>query len=65
MYGFQVLMNLYQRESDINKIIGIKQTDESKQEICATYAIVSSQKQKVSGRLKQEVNNEQTNLFKF
>ena len=35
------------RESDINKIIGVEQNDESKQEICATYARVSSQKQKV------------------
>ena len=42
------------RESDINKIIGIETTDEAKQEICATYARVSSQKQKVSGDLDRQ-----------
>ena len=42
------------RESDINKIIGVEQTDETKQEICATYARVSSQKQKVSGDLDRQ-----------
>ena len=42
------------RESDINKIIGIDQTSETKQEICATYARVSSQKQKVSGDLDRQ-----------
>lgn len=42
------------RESDINKLIGIEQNDEFKQEICATYARVSSQKQKVSGDLDRQ-----------
>ena len=42
------------RESDINKIIGIEQTSKTKQEICATYARVSSQKQKVSGDLDRQ-----------
>ena len=42
------------RESDINKIIGVEQNDEVKQEICATYARVSSQKQKVSGDLDRQ-----------
>ena len=42
------------RESDINKIIGIETTDEAKQEICAIYARVSSQKQKVSGDLDRQ-----------
>ena len=42
------------RESDINKIIGVEQNDEAKQEICATYARVSSQKQKVSGDLDRQ-----------
>ena len=42
------------RESDINKIIGIEQTSNAKQEICATYARVSSQKQKVSGDLDRQ-----------
>jgi len=42
------------RESDINKIIGVEQNDETKQEACATYARVSSQKQKVSGDLDRQ-----------
>ena len=42
------------RESDINKIIEIEQTSNPKQEICATYARVSSQKQKVSGDLDRQ-----------
>jgi putative resolvase len=42
------------RESDINKIIGIEQTFDTKQEICATYARVSSQKQKISGDLDRQ-----------
>lgn len=42
------------RESDINKIIGVEQIYEAKQEICATYARVSSQKQKVSGDLDRQ-----------
>ena len=42
------------RESDINKIIGTETTNEVKQEICATYARVSSQKQKVSGDLDRQ-----------
>lgn len=42
------------RESDINKIIGVEQIYETKQEICATYARVSSQKQKVSGDLDRQ-----------
>ena len=42
------------RESEINKIIGIEQTSNAKQEVCATYARVSSQKQKVSGDLDRQ-----------
>ena len=42
------------KESDINKIIGIESTNEAKQEVCATYARVSSQKQKVSGDLDRQ-----------
>ena len=42
------------RESDINKIIGIEQISDAKQEICATYARVTSQKQKVSGDLDRQ-----------
>ena len=42
------------RESDINKIIGTQTTNEIKQEICATYARVSSQKQKASGYLDKQ-----------
>lgn len=42
------------RESDINKIIGVGQADEVKQEVCATYARVSSQKQKISGDLDRQ-----------
>lgn len=42
------------RESDINKIIGIEQTSEVKQEICATYARVSLKKQKLSGDLDRQ-----------
>ena len=42
------------RESDINKIIGIEQTSDTKQEICATYARVSSQRQKANGDLDRQ-----------
>lgn len=42
------------RESDINKIIGVKEIDENRQEVCATYARVSSQKQKISGDLDRQ-----------
>ena len=42
------------RESDINKIIGNEQTNEPKQEVYATYARVSSQKQKISGDLDKQ-----------
>ena len=42
------------RESDINKIIGTETTNEVKQEICATYARVSSQKQKIRGDLDRQ-----------
>ena len=42
------------RESDIHKIIGIELNNEAKREICATYARVSSQKQKVSGDLDRQ-----------
>ena len=42
------------RESDINKIIGTKQVEETNQDVCATYARVSSQKQKVSGDLDRQ-----------
>ena len=39
------------KESDINKILGIEETQEKKKEVCAIYARVSSQKQKASGDL--------------
>lgn len=42
------------RESDINKIIGVEEVDENRQEVCATYARVSSQKQKISGDLDRQ-----------
>ena len=42
------------RESDINKIIGNEQTNDTKQEVYATYARVSSQKQKISGDLDRQ-----------
>ena len=42
------------RESDINKIIGNGKTNDAKQEIYATYARVSSQKQKISGDLDRQ-----------
>ena len=42
------------RESDINKIIGNEQTNDAKQEVYATYARVSSQKQKISGDLDRQ-----------
>ena len=42
------------RESDINKIIGNEQTNDTKQEVYATYARVSSQKQKISGDLDKQ-----------
>lgn len=42
------------RESDINRIIGSEEVKETKQSICATYARVSSQKQKVSGDLDRQ-----------
>ena len=42
------------RESDINKIIGYEQTNDVKQEVYATYARVSSQKQKISGDLDRQ-----------
>ena len=42
------------RESDINKIIGIEETEAKKQNVCATYARVSSQKQKTSGDLDRQ-----------
>ena len=42
------------RESVINKIIGTNQIEENKQDICATYARVSSRKQKASGDLDRQ-----------
>ena len=42
------------RESDINKIIGTENLEETKQDVCATYARVSSQKQKASGDLDRQ-----------
>lgn len=42
------------KESDINKILGIKETLVEKKEVCVTYARVSSQKQKVSGDLDRQ-----------
>ena len=42
------------RESDINRIIGSEGVKETKQDVCATYARVSSQKQKVSGDLDRQ-----------
>ena len=42
------------REYDINKIIGIEELDEAKKDVCATYARVSSQKQKISGDLDRQ-----------
>lgn len=42
------------KESDINKLIGTEQIEENNKEICATYARVSSQKQKVSGDLDRQ-----------
>ena len=39
------------KESDINKILGIEETQVEKKEVCVTYSRVSSQKQKVSGDL--------------
>lgn len=42
------------KESDINKIIGIEETQVEKKEVCVTYSRVSSQKQKVSGDLDRQ-----------
>ena len=42
------------KESDINKILGIEEIQDEKREVCATYARVSSQKQKVSGDLDRQ-----------
>lgn len=42
------------KESDINKILGIEETQDKKKEVCAIYARVSSQKQKVSGDLDRQ-----------
>lgn len=42
------------RESDINKFIGTIQDNKRQAEICATYARVSSQKQKISGDLDRQ-----------
>lgn len=42
------------RESDINKFIGTIQDNKQQTEICATYARVSSQKQKTSGDLDRQ-----------
>lgn len=42
------------RESDIMKILGIDNAYEEKKEVCATYARVSSQKQKASGDLDRQ-----------
>ena len=42
------------KESDINKILGIEETQEKKKEVCVIYARVSSQKQKVSGDLDRQ-----------
>ena len=42
------------KESDINKILGIEEIQDEKKEVCATYARVSSQKQKVSGELDRQ-----------
>ena len=42
------------KESDINKILGIEETQVEKKEVCVTYSRVSSQKQKVSGNLDRQ-----------
>ena len=42
------------RESDIHKLIGDNIENNIKQEFCATYARVSSQKQKTSGDLDRQ-----------
>lgn len=42
------------KESDINKILGIEETQDEKKEVCVTYSRVSSQKQKVSGDLDRQ-----------
>ena len=42
------------RESDIKKIMGLDEKVEDKQDKCATYARVSSQKQKTSGELDRQ-----------
>ena len=42
------------KESDINKILGIEELQEKKKEVCAIYARVSSQKQKVGGDLDRQ-----------
>lgn len=42
------------RESDIKKIMGLDEKVEDKQDKCATYARVSSQKQKISGDLDRQ-----------
>ena len=42
------------KESDINKILGIEEIQDEKKEVCAIYARVSSQKQKVSGDLDRQ-----------
>ena len=42
------------KESDINKILGIQETQVEKKEVCVTYSRVSSQKQKVSGDLDRQ-----------
>ena len=42
------------KESDINKILGIEETQVEKKEVCVTYSRVSSQKQKVSGDLDRQ-----------
>lgn len=42
------------KESDLNKILGKENTQEAQRVICATYARVSSQKQKASGDLDRQ-----------
>ena len=42
------------KESDINKILGIEETQVEKKEVCVTYSRVSSQQQKVSGDLDRQ-----------
>jgi putative resolvase len=42
------------RESDLNKILGTEDNIKESVDVCATYARVSSQKQKISGDLDRQ-----------